>query len=59
MANLFHGGIELGLTPASDEDMRAFCDEPLRGGEAYAAVASRDDCDFSREFLGHKIPPLG
>jgi len=31
VADQFHGGIKLGLTPASDEDIRAFCDESLCG----------------------------
>jgi hypothetical protein len=32
VADQFHGGIEFSLTPASDEDIWAFCDESLCGG---------------------------
>jgi hypothetical protein len=40
VADLLHRLIELGLTPARDEDMGTFLRESLGGGEADTAVAS-------------------
>ena len=53
VADLLHCLIELGLTPARDEDVGTFVREPLGGGEADAAVAPRDHRDLSFELLRH------
>jgi hypothetical protein len=43
------GLVQLGLSPAGDEDVGAFGDEPLRGGQANAATSAGDDGDLSRQ----------
>ena len=46
-ADLFYGGVEFGLAASGDEDVGAFGDEFFGGGEADAAIAAGDECDFS------------
>src|SRR4029453_10203472 len=61
VADLLHRLIELALAPACDEDVGTFVRESLGGGEADAAVASRDHRDFSLELLCHggALPWMG
>src|SRR5439155_18718511 len=51
LAELHHPALELGLAPAGDEDVGALVGEPLCGGEADAAAATRDDGDFPFESI--------
>src|SRR2546422_394410 len=51
LADLPHRDIQLALTATGDEDVRAFLREPARGGEADAAVPTRDDRDFPFESI--------
>ena len=46
-ADLFDGRVQLGLIASGDEDVGAFADETFGSGQAYAAVASGDECDFA------------
>src|SRR5262249_37391982 len=49
-SDLLDRGRRLGLTAPGDEDVGAFLHEPLRRRETDAAVATRDECDFSFKF---------
>jgi hypothetical protein len=39
--------VQFGLSPAGDEDIRAFGDEPLCGRQTDAAAAAGDHCHFA------------
>ena len=43
---------------AGIESMSALCDEPLCRGEAYAAVSTGDDCNFSVKLFHDFKPPV-
>src|SRR5262249_20722657 len=58
-ADVLHRPIELGLAATGDEDARTFGREPLRGGEADAAVAPGDHGDLSLELFRHGVSLLG
>ncbi len=49
--------IELALTAAGDEDVRALRNEVLRRSETDSAIASRDDCYFSFQ-LSQDLSPV-
>src|SRR2546422_9614159 len=49
-ADLFHRGVQFLLAPPSNEDVRAFVDEPLRRGKTDTAVAAGDECYLSGKF---------
>ena len=53
-SDLFDCGIKFGLRASSDVDVGAFADEVFRRGQADAAVAAGDECDFSVE-LTHDL----
>jgi hypothetical protein len=53
VADLLHRLIELGLTPARDEDVGTFIRESLGGGEADTAVAAGDHRDLPLELFRH------
>src|SRR5262249_2309332 len=60
--DLLHRRRQLGVTPARDEDVRAFLDELPRGCEADAAVATRNQRDLSLKLCHDPqpfLPPLG
>src|ERR1700675_3843351 len=57
LADQLEGFIQFALTATGDEDLRAFLDKALRGGEADATVASGYDCYFPFE-LAHDVAPL-
>ena len=57
LSDFLHGGVQLGLAAAGDEDVRALRDKAFGGGQADAAVASGDDRYFSFE-LTHGIAPV-
>jgi hypothetical protein len=56
-ANFFDGFVQSGLVAAGDEDVGAFTDETFGGGEADAAGAACDQCDFAAE-LAHFLSPI-
>src|SRR6202795_375265 len=56
LADQLDGFIQFALPATGDEDLRAFRNKALRGGEADAAVASGYDRNFPFE-LAHDIAP--
>src|SRR5262245_52671223 len=58
LADLPDRVVQLRLPAAGDEDVGALGDEPPSGGEADAAVAPGNDCDFPFQFFRHETPPL-
>src|SRR5262249_2333073 len=58
LADLPDRFVKLRLSAAGDEDVGAFRDEPVGGGQADAAVASGDDGDFPFHVPTHGTPPL-
>ena len=53
-ADVLYGFVELILAAAGDEDVSAFFDEELGGGEGHAGGGSGDDGDFCFE-LAHSL----
>src|SRR5260221_362423 len=49
--------VDLFLAAASNDDMRAFSNKTLGGGEAHTAVAAGDNGDFAFEYFCHGCSP--